>query len=154
MLFSKMRYGGVQGGGGGGERGDGDHGSLEGCLPMYGHTYGQSMDRPGKVAKSCTWSAKQGKWIFPCPRSCLRIWSRKNHCTCVCWWIYTVRVGWPGLCDPLLFSVICPGGVAKSGSDLPWPTLHPYINPTKQMKRDGACFGQRDLCREPADVVQ
>ena len=23
------------------------------------------MDQPGKVAKSCSWSAEQGKWIFP-----------------------------------------------------------------------------------------
>ena len=26
----------------------------------------------------CTWSAEQEKWIFPCPRSCLRIWSRET----------------------------------------------------------------------------
>ena len=23
-------------------------------------------------------SAEQGKWIFPCPRACLRIWSRET----------------------------------------------------------------------------
>ena len=26
----------------------------------------------------CSWSAEQGKLIFPCSRSCLRIWSRKT----------------------------------------------------------------------------
>ena len=24
------------------------------------------------------WPAEQGKWIFPCPRTCLRIWSRET----------------------------------------------------------------------------
>ena len=28
--------------------------------------------------QSCLWSAEQGKWIFPCPRACLRIWSRET----------------------------------------------------------------------------
>ena len=27
---------------------------------------------------SCSWSAEQGKLIFPCPRACLRIWSRET----------------------------------------------------------------------------
>ena len=27
--------------------------------------------------QSCLWSAEQGKWNFPCPRSHLRVWSRK-----------------------------------------------------------------------------
>ena len=26
-------------------------------------------------SRSCSWLAEQGKWIFPCPRSRLRIWS-------------------------------------------------------------------------------
>ena len=41
---------------------------------MYGHTYSKSMDQP----QSCTWSAEQGKCIFSCPRSCLRIRSRET----------------------------------------------------------------------------
>ena len=46
---------------------------------MYGHTYSKSMDQPGKVANPAhTWSAEQEKIIFPCPRSCLRIWSRET----------------------------------------------------------------------------
>ena len=35
--------------------------------------------QPGKVAdESCSWSALLGKWIFPCPRSRLRTWSRET----------------------------------------------------------------------------
>ena len=29
----------------------------------------------GQSCQSCSWSAEQGKWIFPCPRSHLRVWS-------------------------------------------------------------------------------
>ena len=32
----------------------------------------------GYGCQSCSWSAEQGKWIFPCPRACLRIWSRET----------------------------------------------------------------------------
>ena len=32
----------------------------------------------GKGYQSCSWSAEQGKLIFPCPRACLRIWSRET----------------------------------------------------------------------------
>ena len=45
---------------------------------MYGHTYSKSMNQPGKVAKSCTWSAEPGKLIFPSLRSRLRLWSRET----------------------------------------------------------------------------
>ena len=31
-----------------------------------------------KGCQSCSWSAEQGKWTFPCPRSRLRIWSRET----------------------------------------------------------------------------
>ena len=34
------------------------------------------MDEPGKVCKSCMWPAEEGKLIFSCPRSHLRIWFR------------------------------------------------------------------------------
>ena len=30
------------------------------------------------ILQSCLWPAKQGKLIFPCPRSCLRVWSRET----------------------------------------------------------------------------
>ena len=30
------------------------------------------------ICQSCSWSAEQGKLIFPCPRSRLRIWSRET----------------------------------------------------------------------------
>ena len=30
------------------------------------------------INRVCTWSAEQGKSIFPCPRSRLRIWSRET----------------------------------------------------------------------------
>ena len=36
------------------------------------------MDQPGKVANPGSWSAKQGKLIFPYLCSCLRIWSRET----------------------------------------------------------------------------
>ena len=39
---------------------------------MYGDTFSKSMDQ------FCTWSAEQEKWIFSCPRSRLRIWSRET----------------------------------------------------------------------------
>ena len=32
----------------------------------------------GQGCQSCSWSAEQGKLIFPCPRACLRIWSRET----------------------------------------------------------------------------
>ena len=39
---------------------------------MYGH-------QPGKVANPARGQlAEQGKWILPCPRSRLRIWSRES----------------------------------------------------------------------------
>ena len=45
---------------------------------MYGHTYSKSMDQPSKVANPASGPAKQGKLIFPCLRSRLRIWSRET----------------------------------------------------------------------------
>ena len=44
---------------------------------LYGHTYSKNMDQPGKVANPA-WSAEQGKLIFPCPRSPLKIWSSET----------------------------------------------------------------------------
>ena len=32
----------------------------------------------GQGCQSCSWSAEQGKLIFPCPRAGLRIWSRET----------------------------------------------------------------------------
>ena len=38
-------------------------------------TFSKGKDQPGKQGcQSCSWSAEQGKRIFPCPRSRLRIW--------------------------------------------------------------------------------
>ena len=31
---------------------------------MYGHINSKSMDQPGKVCQSCTWSAEQEKCFF------------------------------------------------------------------------------------------
>ena len=42
---------------------------------IYGHIYSKSMGQPGKVANP---GHGQGKLIFPCPRSRLRIWSRET----------------------------------------------------------------------------
>ena len=46
---------------------------------MHGYHFWQSKDRPDEVANLLVWSAnKQGKLIFPCPRSHVRIWSRET----------------------------------------------------------------------------
>ena len=48
------------------------------CVCRYGHTYVKSKDQPGKVANLARGQLnEQGKWIFPCPRSRLRIRSRE-----------------------------------------------------------------------------
>ena len=39
--------------------------------------YSKSKDQPGKVANPAQWPAEQGKLVFPCPRSRLRILSRE-----------------------------------------------------------------------------
>ena len=53
-------------------------GSIINYCCMYAHIYSKSMDQPGKVCQSCTWSAEQEKCFFPCLRLCLRIWSRET----------------------------------------------------------------------------
>ena len=45
---------------------------------IYGHTYSKSMDQPGKVANPARGQLNREKFIFPCPRSRLRIWSRET----------------------------------------------------------------------------
>ena len=47
-------------------------------LYLYGHTYSMSRDQPGKVADPSRGQLNREKFIFPCPRSCLRIWSRET----------------------------------------------------------------------------
>ena len=37
-----------------------------------------TYSRTGQGCQSFSWSAEQGKLIFPCPRACLRIWSRET----------------------------------------------------------------------------
>ena len=44
---------------------------------MYGHHIKQSMDQPGKVANPARGQLNREKKI-PCPRACLRIWSRET----------------------------------------------------------------------------
>ena len=46
-------------------------------LTRYGHTYSKSMDQPGKVANPARGKLNREKKI-PCPRTCLRIWSRET----------------------------------------------------------------------------
>ena len=42
-------------------------------------TYSKGKDQPGKVANPSRGQlADQGKLILPCPRLCLRIWSRET----------------------------------------------------------------------------
>ena len=47
---------------------------------MYGHTSSKSMDQPGKVANPARGqlNRKNEYFIFPCPRSRLRTWSRET----------------------------------------------------------------------------
>ena len=53
--------------------------SREGILVCMVITYSKSKDKPGKVANpACGQLAEQGKIIFPCPRSRLKIWSRET----------------------------------------------------------------------------
>ena len=40
--------------------------------------YSKSMDQPGKVASPARGQLNRKKIIFPCPRSCLTIWSRET----------------------------------------------------------------------------
>ena len=40
-------------------------------------TYSKSMDQPGKVANPARGQLNREK-MFPCPRACLRIWSRET----------------------------------------------------------------------------
>ena len=47
------------------------------CCNMYGHIHSKSMDQPGKVAHPARGQLNR-EIFFPCPRSCLRIWSRET----------------------------------------------------------------------------
>ena len=44
----------------------------------YGHKYSKNMDQPSKVADPARGQLNREKWIFPCPRSRPRIWSRET----------------------------------------------------------------------------
>ena len=44
---------------------------------MYDHTYVKSMDQPGKVANTDR-GQLNSEIVFPCRRSCLRVWSRET----------------------------------------------------------------------------
>ena len=48
---------------------------------IYGHHIKQEYELTQKGCQSCSWSAQQGTWIIPCPRSRLRIWSRETRLT-------------------------------------------------------------------------
>ena len=45
---------------------------------MYGCTYSKRMDQPGKVAYPARGQLNRENEYSPCPRSCLRIWSRET----------------------------------------------------------------------------
>ena len=51
---------------------------LKAYICMYGYTYSKSMDQPGKAASPARGQLKRKNECFPCPRSCLRIWSRET----------------------------------------------------------------------------
>ena len=44
----------------------------------YVYQLEQSVDQPGMVAHSWSWSTEQGICLFTCPRSRLRTWSRET----------------------------------------------------------------------------
>ena len=44
---------------------------------IWSHLY-QEYGSTGYGCQSCSWSAEQGKFVFHCPRSRLRIWSRET----------------------------------------------------------------------------
>ena len=59
------------------------NGTLSGCRNVCMYvcmviTYSKSKDQSGKVANFFSWSAGQGKFIFSCPCSRLRIWCRET----------------------------------------------------------------------------
>ena len=56
-----------------------DIGGTRENVCMYGHTYSKSMDQPGKVANPARGQLNREKWIFLCPCSRLRIWSRETR---------------------------------------------------------------------------
>ena len=45
---------------------------------MYSHHILCTAEYRSTGLPTCSWSAEQGKLIFPCPRSRLRVWSRKT----------------------------------------------------------------------------
>ena len=47
------------------------------CMYMWSHIL-QEYGSTEYGCPSCSWSAEQEKLLFPCPRSCLRIWSRQT----------------------------------------------------------------------------
>ena len=63
-------------------------GLLENALIHASFAFGRSMyvwsshiaeyGSTGYGCQSCSWSVEQGKLIFPCPRTCLRIWSHET----------------------------------------------------------------------------
>ena len=48
------------------------------CSIQYMVTYSKSMDQPGTVANPARGQLNRKNEYFPCPRSCLIIWSRKT----------------------------------------------------------------------------
>ena len=47
------------------------------CMYVWSHIE-QEYGSTGQGCQSCSWSAEQGKWIFPCPHSRLRTWYRET----------------------------------------------------------------------------
>ena len=47
------------------------------CMHVWSSHIGE-YGSTGSGCQSCSWPAEQGKLIFPCPRACLRIWSRET----------------------------------------------------------------------------
>ena len=51
--------------------------SMHVCMYVWSHIQ-QEYGSTASGCQSCSWSAEQGNLIFPCPRSCLKIWSRET----------------------------------------------------------------------------
>ena len=52
---------------------------VKSVVGMYGHTYSKGKDQPGKVANPARGQLnRENEYLFPCPHSRLRIWSRET----------------------------------------------------------------------------
>ena len=111
---------------------------------VYGHTYSKSMDQPSKVANPARGQLDREKWIFLCPRSRLRIWSRETGLAVpprVSWLISILRLN---LVHTYRTSPEFRGGVYLFIKNRHTPSGHSRVYRVTQFRTDGV------HCRESA----